>query len=146
PQTTSTEYYDSYRSGSSDNVDVKTRPGLFMMGGAADSKEGFSWMIDHAGQGDILILRASGADGYNDFVQDLAPVNSVESIVLKDRGASSDPYVLQRVKEADAIFFAGGDQSKYFAIMENSPLADSINEKSRSIPLGGTSAGLAILG
>ena len=35
------------------------------MGGGTDVDEAFAWHIDNANGGDFLILRASGADGYN---------------------------------------------------------------------------------
>ena len=139
--------YDSYLSGNPADAQPQTRGGLFLAGGGTDSDEGFRWFLDHAGGGDVVILRASGADGYNDYLQKLGPVDSVESIVLKQREASSDPYILERVRNADGIFFAGGDQSKYFQLIENSPLAQELNAAvQRGVPLGGTSAGLAILG
>ena len=64
-----------------------------------------------AAGGDFVVIRASGADGYNQYVYDLAPFDSVETLVLKNQAASSDPFVLQTIRNADALFVAGGDQS-----------------------------------
>ncbi len=35
------------------------------------------------------------------------------TFLLKNRNASSNDFVLQRVNQSEAIFFAGGDQSTY---------------------------------
>lgn len=41
-------------------------------------------------------------------------VHSVETILFKNRSASSDPYVLDRIRNAEIIFIAGGDQTRYY--------------------------------
>ena len=101
-----------------------------------------------AGGGDIVILRASGADGYHSFPPRLGiAVDSVESIVFLNREASSNPEVLRIVNNADALFFAGGDQWNYVRFWKGTPVQDAIHAAvKRGIPIGGTSAGLAILG
>jgi hypothetical protein len=49
---------------------------------------------------------------------------------------------------AEAIWFAGGDQWNYVSYWRDTPIADLINDamQSRNIVIGGTSAGMAILG
>jgi cyanophycinase len=77
----------------------------------------------------------------------LCKLDSVESIVTLSRDAGSDPYVLKQVRNAEAIFFAGGDQANYVRFWKGTPLNDEINKAiARGIPVGGVSAGLAILG
>ena len=73
-------------------------------------------------------------------------VCSVHS-VLNSPAAWSDPFVLSRVNEADAIFFAGGNQFNY-AKWEGSPLQAAVNDavSRRGVPVGATSAGCAIQG
>jgi cyanophycinase len=73
--------------------------------------------------------------------------NSVTSIVVKSAQAAKDDDLLQRVRRAEAIFFAGGDQSNYARHLSSNPLIKEVNAAAkRGIPVGGTSAGLAILG
>jgi len=76
------------------------------------------------------------------------PVNSVETIVCNNTSASYEPYVLQKIQQAEAIWFAGGDQWTYITYWRNTPVAYFINEaiSSRDIVIGGTSAGMAIQG
>src|SRR4051812_39131033 len=70
PQTThrSTPAYDDYLTGNAGDVTTRTRGGLQLEGGGTDIPEAFRWLIDHAGGGDIVILRASGEDGYHPFI------------------------------------------------------------------------------
>ena len=139
--------YNYYLTGNADNVTVSTRFGLGLMGGGTDVDALFTWMGQRATGGDFVVIRASGADGYNQYVYDLAPFDSVETLVLKNRAASSDPFVLQTIRHADALFVAGGDQSNYVNFWKGTEVEDAIHElAARGVPLGGTSAGTAILG
>ena len=139
--------YDYYLTGNAGNVFVSTRFGLGLMGGGTDVDALFTWMGGRAAGGDFVVIRASGADGYNQYVYDLAPFDSVETLVLKNRAASSDPFVLQTIRNADALFVAGGDQSNYVDYWKGTPVEDAIHElAARGVPIAGTSAGTAILG
>ena len=53
-------------------------------GGGTDQDDAFRWLIDHADHGDILVLRASGGDDYNPYIQQLGSVHSVETLVFHD--------------------------------------------------------------
>ena len=47
----------------------------------------------------------------------------------------------------EAIFIAGGDQSNYIKYWKDTPVQTAVNERIRAgVPIGGTSAGLAVLG
>ncbi len=139
--------YDYYLTGSGvDAADITTRPGLGLMGGGTDVDALFTWMGERAGGGDFVVIRASGADGYNQYVYDLASFDSVETLVLKNRAASSDPFVLEKVRNAEALFIAGGDQSNYVDYWKGTELEEVIhNLAGRGVPIAGTSAGTAIL-
>jgi cyanophycinase len=140
--------YDYYLTGNGgDHVGGTTEFGLGLMGGGTDVDALFTWMSDRAGGGDFVVIRASGADGYNQYVFDLGDFDSVETLVLKNRAASSDPFVLQTIRNAEALFVAGGDQSNYVNQWKGTPVEDAIHDlAARGIPMGGTSAGTAILG
>lgn len=142
--------YTSYFTGDTADVDVAVLQGTVLMGGASENDNAMRWFLERAPGGDILILRTSGEDGYNDyFFSDLGiAVNSVETIVCNNKDASFDPYVLRRVAEADAIWFAGGDQWDYIDYWRDTPMEDAFNVliNDKKITVGGTSAGCAILG
>jgi cyanophycinase len=138
--------FDYYLTGDQGNAVGLTQPGLGLMGGGTDVDALFTWMSDRAGGGDFVVIRASGADGYNQYVFDLGNFNSVETLVLKNRAASSDPFVLQTIRNAEALFIAGGDQSNYVNFWKGTPVEDAIHDlAARGIPIAGTSAGTAVL-
>jgi cyanophycinase len=146
--------YDLYRSGSTADVQPP-QPAtsmLVLMGGGIDVDDAFRAMIAKARGGsaakvDVLILRTSGADGYNPYLMAMDGVDSVESIVLKTRAAASAPEVLDLVNRADVLFLAGGDQSTYIANWAGTPLEAAMKAAvARRVPFGGTSGGLAVLG
>lgn len=124
------------------------RPGLMLVGGGDWPYDAFRWMIEKAGHGRIVILRASGAnEAQDEFFKDLGGITAAQTLVFEDRRAASDPQVLEIVRKADGIFIAGGDQSNYVNYWKGTPLNDALNQHVRDgKPLGGTSAGLAIMG
>ena len=38
------------------------------MGGASEDDNAMKWFLERANGGDVLVLRATGADGYNDYL------------------------------------------------------------------------------
>lgn len=145
-----TQNYTSYFTGDTTDIDVQPLFGIALAGGAGDNDDAMKWFLERANGGDILVLRASGADGYNDyFFSDLGvPVNSVETILCNNADASYDDYVITQIENAEAIFFAGGDQWNYVSYWKDTPIEDAINNHMliKQGPIGGTSAGMAILG
>jgi cyanophycinase len=125
-----------------------TTPGLMLMGGSDWVKPAFQWFSRHAGHGHVVILRASGGDDLQRrWYDEIGGVASVQTLVFSDRSAASDAFVLDTVARADALFIAGGDQSRYIRFWKGTPLNALIDRHVKDgKPLGGTSAGLAILG
>ena len=130
------------------NTPGKTSPGLLLMGGGREIDEAFKWFAAQAGHGGIVILRASGDDALQKYIyRDVGGVASVQTLIFHARAPASDPRVLAIVKHADGIFIAGGDQANYVRFWKGTPLNALIDAHVRAgKPLGGTSAGLAILG
>jgi cyanophycinase len=134
------------------NVDAATpgkiEPGLMLVGGGEWPYDAFRWMIGKAGHGHIVVLRASGAaEAQEEFFNDIGGVASAQTFVFSDRSAASDPRILSAIGKADGIFIAGGDQSNYVRYWKGTPLNEALDRHVREgKPLGGTSAGLAILG
>ena len=119
-----------------------------LVGGGTWDEDAFRWFADRAGHGHIVIISASGgADAGENFYRDIGVVASVQTIEFHSRTAASDPRVLSILRRADGIFIAGGDQSNYVRFWKDTPVARLLDEHVRlGKPLGGTSAGLAILG
>ena len=120
------------------------------MGGAGENDQAMIWFLQRANGGDVLVLRASGSDGYNDYMYSElgVTVNSVETIVFNDWTAASEPYVLNKIQQAEAIWFAGGDQWDYVSYWRGTGVATGINDaiSERGAVVGGISAGMAIMG
>ncbi|MDX2362241.1 MAG: T9SS type A sorting domain-containing protein [Crocinitomicaceae bacterium] len=142
--------YTNYFTGSPLDVTTLPQGGVCLMGGATEHDEAMKWFLERADGGDILVLRTSGSDGYNDYMfsQLGVIVNSVETIVFNNSSASNDSYVQQKISQAEAIWFAGGDQWNYVSYWRNTPVDSLINIglEQRNIVIGGTSAGMAIQG
>jgi cyanophycinase len=129
--------------------DVKTTPiaGTAMMGGGKDLDVAFKWLCDKANGGDFLILRATGDDDYNPYVNGLCKANSVATLIIPDRAAAEDPAVADIIRHAEAVFIAGGDQANYIHFWKGTPVQEAINaDIAAGKPIGGTSAGLAVQG
>jgi len=142
--------YTSFFTGSAANISTNPTGGICIMGGATENDNAMRWFLQRAAGGDVLVLRASGSSGYNNYLYSElgVPVNSVETIVFNNASAAFDPYVHQRIAQAEAIWFAGGDQWRYVSFWRNTPVDSLVNVaiQNRNIVIGGTSAGMAILG
>jgi len=142
--------YTSYFTGNPVNANPVPEFGICMMGGATEHDEAMKWLLRKANGGDVVVLRSSGSNGYNDYLYSElgVNVNSVETLVITSVAGAENPYVLDKVANAEMIWFAGGDQFNYVSYFRDSALGDLlnayINVKKGSI--GGTSAGMAILG
>jgi cyanophycinase len=139
--------YKYYLTGSAADVQTRTTPGFALVGGGKDVDSVCRWFLQRSGGGDIVVLRASGADGYNSYMTGLAPVDSVESLVVATPEAARDPFVADRIRKAEALFIAGGDQWNYVRVWNHTPVSEAIQYLiDKGVPVGGTSAGLAVLG
>ncbi len=141
--------YDSYFTGNISDTVTSPIGGVVLMGGATEEDEAMKWFLNRADGGDVLVLRASGSDGYNDYLYNQlgVSVNSVETIVFNDASASNEAYIQQKISQAEAIWFAGGDQWDYHSYWQGTAIETEINQAiSNGAVVGGTSAGMAILG
>ncbi len=119
--------------------------------GGGEQDPALKYLCERANGGDFLILRANTEDDYarkvNEEVRALCPLNSAATIVFSDRDDSEDPKLLERINQAQAIYFAGGDQSNYVRFWQDTPVEDALNRHiADGKPIGGSSAGLAVLG
>jgi cyanophycinase len=135
------------RRGNRQDVQTRTEAGVAMMGGGKDLDEAFRWLCAKGNGGDFLIVRARGSADYNPYVAGLCEVNSVATLIIRSRKAAQDARVAKIIGQAEVIFIAGGDQSRYVNFWKGTPVEDAINSHlAAGKPIGGTSAGLAVLG
>jgi cyanophycinase len=135
------------RIGNQKDIEVAPSAGSALMGGGKDLDVAFRWLCGKANGGDFLILRARGDDDYNSYVNGLCKANSVATLVIPDLNAAHDPTVIETIRKAEAFFIAGGNQARYIDFWKGTPVEDALNAKiAAGTPIGGTSAGLAVLG
>jgi cyanophycinase-like exopeptidase len=138
-----------YRTGSSGNLNVRPTPGIVLAGGGTDNNDAMRWMLQRANGGDVVVLRASGSDGYNNyfFSQLEVKVNSVTSIVIQSAQQARNPQVEEILRQAEVVFIAGGNQWNYVNYWKDTPVIEALDYliHEKGITIGGTSAGMAVL-
>lgn len=129
-------------------------PVLNIGGGGPDVDPAIQWMINEvrgcancSTKVDVVVLRSSGGNGYNAPIYSMSGVDSVETLVITNRRYTYDQRVINTVRNAEIIFFAGGNQCDYIKIFKGTPIETAIESVySRGGAIGGTSAGAAIQG
>jgi len=121
------------------------------MGGGPRQDAAFRWLCERANGGDFLVLSARDDDAYLNKIEGeieaVCPLNSVATISFFSREDSADPEVVRIIDHAESIYLAGGDQSDYVRFWQDTPVEEALNRHiAAGKPLGGLSAGLAILG
>ncbi|MBP6515126.1 MAG: cyanophycinase [Steroidobacteraceae bacterium] len=143
--------FEYYTIGTSSNAPVTTAAGTVLMGGGTDVDEAFQWMCKKANGGDFLVIRATGTDAYNPYISDLCaaagyPANSVATLIIPSKAAANHEPVVARIREAEAVWISGGDQSNYVNYWKGTPLSAALQARiDAGMPIGGTSAGMAVL-
>ena len=91
PQPPQSQSVLSYFVGSP-NIDTTPEGGICMMGGRSEDDQAMRWFLRRAQGGDVLVMRASGSNGYQDyFYQELGVnLNSVETLVFRAKEVSSE--------------------------------------------------------
>jgi cyanophycinase len=123
-------------------------------GGSTDIDAAIQWMIDQvrgctscSTKVDVVILRSSGSNGYNDYIFAMNGVDSVETLVITSAKDSNTAAVQNTVRNAEVVFFAGGDQCDYVKYFKGTLVETAVEDVyARGGGVGGTSAGTAIQG
>jgi cyanophycinase len=144
-----------YLSGNAADVSLGlTGPAHDLGGGGTDVDQAIQWMIDQvrgcttcSAKVDVVILRATGSDGYNEYILEMNGVDSVETLVITSRKDADLAAVEATVRNAEVVFFAGGDQCDYVTLFKGTKVETAVEAVyARGGGVGGTSAGLAIQG
>jgi cyanophycinase-like exopeptidase len=139
--------YTYFRVGNANDVSTGTKRSTVLMGGGTDVDAAFQWMCTRSGNGDFLVIRATGTDAYNPYIQQLCPYeNSVATLIIPSAAAANDPNVAAIMQNAEAIWIAGGDQSDYINFWTGTAVQSILKAKvTANVPVGGTSAGMNVL-
>lgn len=133
--------------GDTSDVFTPTRSGIALIGGGGEVPAAFQWLIARSGGGDVVIIRASGNYLYNRTIDSFGRVNSVETLLINSRELANNDSVATTIRNAEMLFITGGDQSNYMRYWRDTKTEDAINYllREKKVPVGGTSAGCAIL-
>lgn len=139
------------RGSAADDTSRPQGPGQIVMGGGRDVDAAFAWaqttVAGHGRGGDIVVLRASGTNAYDDYLLGVAGFNSAQTLLIPPGSTASQLAAAATiVSRAEVVFFAGGDQANYVA-WQGTPLARAVaGVYRRGGVVGGTSAGAAVQG
>ncbi len=139
--------YTYFRIGNQNDVTTTTTAGTVLMGGGTDVDAAFQWMCQRSGNGDFLVIRATGTDAYNPYIQQLCPSeNSIATLIIPNLAAANDPQVANIIQHAEALFIAGGDQADYINFWQGTPVQSAVQSLiNKGVPVGGTGAGMNVL-
>lgn len=145
------------RSWSGNEADVKTKlhgPALILDGGGGGETPASQDAIDMIrgckdcdAKVDVVVIRASGAEGDNPSFMKLTGVDSVLSLVITDRDSANQKDIVQAVRNAEVVFFAGEDPCSYIRWIKGTGVDDAVKSVyKRGGAVGGSSAGMSIQG
>ncbi len=139
-----------YQTGNMDDACIAplSGPGLLIMGGNFDISEAFTNRAKPIVEGgDVVVLRTSGSDGYNDYLNGLLNPDSVETLIVDSVSKANSTYVQWAIESAEMVWIAGGDQSDYLNAWQGTLTEDAImSVYNKGGVVGGISAGNAVLG
>lgn len=146
----------TYVTGNTRDISTVSSQALCLAGGGNDDLWGAGWkyLLQQSGGGDVVIIRADGnRGGYESWIyydqggHGFPKVNSVRTLSLSKASDANLAEVETAILNAELVFFAGGDQSLYISWFHGSRLAAAVDYvmKVKKVPVGGTSAGMALL-
>ena len=135
--------------GNAEDVSPETSYGVMMIGGGIDVDEAFKWMAKKAGHGDFVVItiKESQMGSYDEYIYSFG-VDSVENILIDSTEKANSDELIAKILKAEAIFIPGGSQINYINLWKNTKLIKTLEHLLliKKIPIGGTSAGMAIMG
>lgn len=137
-----------YVTGNSSWVTTNHEEGYIYMGGGAECDEAMEWMTAKTDYGDVVVIRTDSSSGYNDYLySDIGGVDSVHTLVISKASHADSTYVETVIKNAEALFIAGGDQADYYNLWNGTKVESAIHYliDTKKAVVGGTSAGMAVL-
>jgi cyanophycinase-like exopeptidase len=131
----------------------ETGPAILLMGGGGEVDKAFAERAYRViNGGNIVVLRTSGTNGYQNYFWNLSrppgvprPA-SVETMRVTTREFADSDYVAWVLAGAEMIWMAGGDQSTYTENWRGTKVQEGLQAAwERGAVIGGTSAGMAVM-
>jgi cyanophycinase len=144
----------TYRSGYGEDVSPRLYGPVLDLAGSGAEETGLQAMVNAVrgcekcdAKVDVVIIRASGEYGLNESFMELDGVDSALTLVITDRPSAQRRDIAQLVKDAEVVWFAGGDQCQYIRFIKGTRVHRAVESVfKRGGAIGGNSAGLAIQG
>jgi cyanophycinase-like exopeptidase len=141
-----------YTAGNAADVTPATIPGLALVGGGGRCNEAYRWLIQRSGGGDFVFLTTTDYSNQDDdqFFADmrlLGAIDSITTLTVNSRAMAEAEKVETAVRKAELLFIDGGDQTEYYDLWKGTRLQNAVRYllEIKKVPLGGTSAGMAVL-
>lgn len=125
---------------------------LCAVGGGSENYNAWSdgpyrWMVEKSGYGPALVLHYSEGSVWLENYFTSFGASSARSLVVGSAAAANDSAAYKTIRASRLIFLRGGDQSRYYILWKGSLVEKAIREVwEGGGVIGGTSAGLAVLG
>jgi cyanophycinase len=140
--------------GNNSDVQASSKELYLLLGGGKNEESGFTQFLKSAGGGDVLVISAKPElnqrythDLWNIAEDNKIDLDSVETISFLSSKAGSKAFVINKIKNAEAIFFTGGNQARYLLRIKGTKAHKALLRKIKDgAPVAGTSAGLAVMG
>jgi cyanophycinase len=119
-------------------------------GGGPDVADAIQWLVNQVrtkgpDKVNVVVIRAAGDDSYNSLIYRMRGVNSVETLLVRNQQDANRSEIVNKVRNAGVIFFAGGDQCQYIRNWKNTKLKAAVESVYlQGGGIGGTSAGAMI--
>ena len=108
----------------------------------------FQWMCQRSGGGDFLVIRATGTDAYNPYIQQLCPnENSVATLIIPNascgKRSGRGELLCRTLKQSGLQAATSRTTSTSGQARRCSPTLNTLI--TQGVPIGGTSAGMNVL-
>lgn len=141
-----------YVAGDPADAQPATAFGLALVGGGERSDEAYAWLIARCGGGDFVFLTTSDYRDREDdqFYRDmgaLGEIDSLATLTVDSRLKADSDLVVRTVSDAELLFIDGGNQTRFYNLWSNTRLEEALRRllAGKRVPMGGTSAGMAVL-
>ncbi|MFP4547769.1 MAG: Type 1 glutamine amidotransferase-like domain-containing protein [Fidelibacterota bacterium] len=126
---------------------------LMLVGGGKENYNDWSdlpyqWFVNKADSGIIINIDVDEAsDWYPSYFRSLGANNDSQALQIANKTAANDSATYKLLVRAKGIFMEGGNQWDYVSTWKNTLVAEAIKKVfAEGGVIGGTSAGLAVLG
>lgn len=141
-----------HTAGNAGDVSPATSSGLALVGGGGRCNEAYRWLIQRSGGGDFVFLTTAvysedEDDRFFSDMQQLGAVDSITTLTVNSRAKADAAEVETVIRNAELLFIDGGDQTRFYNLWKGTRLQNAVQYlvETKKAPLGGTSAGMAIL-